>query len=80
MTPEEILLPEQMAAAQSGPVYQQAGMDNSRLMQIQNDAYSRQMSQIYNPMEIGGFNPMFRFFGRRGGAGRGAFRKAFRRN
>ena len=80
LTPEEILQPQQLAAAQSGPVYQQAGMDNSRLMQIQNDAYSRQMSQIYNPMEIGGFNPMFRFFGRRGGAGRGAFRKAFRRN
>ena len=80
LTPEEILQPQQAAAAQSGPAYQQAGMDNSRLMQIQNDAYSRQMSQIYNPMEIGGFNPMFRFFGRRGGPRRGAFRKAFRRN
>ena len=80
LTPEEILQPQQVAAAQSGPAYQQAGMDNSRLMQIQNDAYSRQMSRIYNPMEIGGFNPMFRFFGRRGGTRRGSFRKAFRRN
>ena len=80
LTPEEILEPQQVAPAQSGPAYQQAGMDNSRLMQIQNDAYSRQMSRIYNPMEIGGFNPMFRFFGRRGGPRRGAFRKAFRRN
>ena len=80
LTPEEILQPQQVAAAPSGPAYQQAGMDNSRLMQIQNDAYSRQMSRIYNPMEIGGFNPMFRFFGRRGGTRRGSFRKAFRRN
>jgi len=86
LTPEEILEPQQVAPAQSGPAYQQAGMDNSRLMQIQNDAYGRQMSQlynpppVYNPMEVGGFSPLFRFFGRRGGPRRGAFRKAFRRN
>ena len=78
LTPEEILEPQQVAPAQSSPAYQQAGMDNSRLMQIQNDAYSRQMSQIYNPMEVGGFNPLVRFFGRKG-RGSGAFRKAFRR-
>ena len=86
LTPQEILEPQQVAPTQSGPAYQQAGMDNSRLMQIQNDAYSRQMSQlynppqVYNPMEVGGFSPLFRFFGRRGGPRRGAFRKAFRRN
>lgn len=75
-TPEEILLPEQMAATQGAPAYQQTGLDPNRLMQIQQQAYA----QAYNPLTVGGFNPMFRFFGRRGGMGRGAFRTAFRRD
>ena len=70
LTPEEILLPEEMAA----PVYQQVagqtGVDPNRLMQIQQDAYL----QAFNPS----YNPMFRFFNR--GMRRGAFRKAFRRD
>lgn len=84
LTPEEILLPEQVAAAQTGPAYQQAvgqtGLDPNRLLQIQQQAYAQAFNP-YNPMTVGGFNPMFRFFGRRaGGLGRGAFRKAFRRD
>ena len=73
LTPEEILLPEQMAAAQTVPDYQQAqtGLDPNRLMQIQQDAYFR----AFNPT----FNPMFRFFDRRRPRG-GAFRRAFRRD
>mgnify|MGYP003136637289 CR=1 FL=1 len=70
LTPEEILLPEEVAA----PVYQQVagqtGVDPNRLMQIQQDAYL----QAFNPS----YNPMFRFFNR--GMRRGAFRKAFRRD
>jgi len=70
LTPEEILLPEE--TAQTGVDYQQAqtGLDPNRLMQIQQEAYL----QAFNPS----YNPMFRFFGRRG-MGRGSFRKAFRR-
>ncbi len=84
LTPEEILLPEQMSAAQTGPDYQQAagqtGVDPNRLLQIQQEAYARAFNP-YNPLTVGGFNPMFRFFGRRaGGMGRGAFRRAFRRD
>jgi len=72
LTPEEILLPEETAVAQTAPAYQQAqtGVDPNRLMQIQQEAYL----QAFNPS----YNPMFRFFGRRG-MGRGSFRKAFRR-
>ena len=72
LTPEEILLPVETARAQTGPDYQQAqtGVDPNRLMQIQQEAYL----QAFNPS----YNPMFRFFGRRG-MGRGSFRKAFRR-
>ena len=82
LTPEEILLPE--AVAQTGPAYQQAlpeqtGVDPNRLMQIQQEAYAQAFNP-YNPLTVGGFNPFFRFFGRRGGPRRGAFRKAFRRN
>ena len=73
-TPEEILLPEEVAPTEA-PTYQQAGLDNNRLMQIQQEAYR----QAYNPMTVGGFNPMFRFFGRRQGPRRGAFRRAFTR-
>ena len=84
LTPEEILLPEETAVAQTGPDYQQAvgqtGVDPNRLMQIQQEAYAQAFNP-YNPMTVGGFNPMFRFFGRRaGGMGRGAFRRAFRRD
>jgi hypothetical protein len=81
LTPEEILLPEQVAAAQAAPAYQQAqtGVDPNRLMQIQQRAYAQAFNP-YNPLTVGGFNPMFRFFGRRGGMGRGAFRTAFRRD
>tara|TARA_Y100000361_G_scaffold129542_1_gene125071 strand:+ start:109 stop:495 length:387 start_codon:yes stop_codon:yes gene_type:complete len=83
LTPEEILLPEQMAAAQTGPAYQQiegqTGVDPNRLMQIQQEAYARAFNP-YNPLTVGGFNPFFRFFDRRGGARRGAFRRAFRRD
>ena len=70
LTPEEILLPEE--TAQTGVDYQQAqtGVDPNRLMQIQQEAYL----QAFNPE----YNPMFRFFNRRG-MGRGSFRKAFRR-
>ena len=73
LTPEEILLPEETAVAQTGPAYQQAqtGLDPNRLMQIQQDAYL----QAFNPT----FNPMFRFFDRRRPRG-GAFRRAFRRD
>ena len=78
-TPEEILLEEE-APTQTGPTYQQAGLDNNNLMQIQQNAYNQELARIYNPLEIGGFNPMFRFFGRRGGQGRGSFRRAFRRD
>ena len=53
----------------------QTGVDPNRLMQIQQEAYR----QAYNPMTVGGFNPMFRFFGRRQGPRRGAFRRAFTR-
>ena len=74
LTPEEILLPEEVAPTEA-PTYQQAGLDNNRLMQIQQEAYR----QAYNPMTVGGFNPMFRFFGRRQGPRRGAFRRAFTR-
>jgi len=77
-TPEEILLEE--APTQTGSTYQQAGLDNNSLMQIQQNAYNQELARIYNPLEIGGFNPMFRFFGRRGGQGRGSFRRAFRRD
>jgi len=73
-TPEEILLPEEVAPIEA-PTYQQAGLDNNRLMQIQQEAYQ----QAYNPMTVGGFNPMFRFFGNRQGPRRGAFRRAFTR-
>ena len=83
LTPEEILLPEQMAAAQAAPVYQQAagqtGVDPNRLLQIQQEAY-QQAFNPYNPLTVGGFNPFFRFFDRRGGSRRGAFRRAFRRD
>ena len=83
LTPEEILLPEQMAAAQAAPVYQQAagqtGVDPNRLLQIQQEAY-QQAFNPYNPLTVGGFNPFFRFFNRRGGARRGSFRRAFRRD
>ena len=84
LTPEEILLPAQVAAAQTGPAYQQAlpeqtGVDPNRLLQIQQEAY-QQAFNPYNPLTVGGFNPFFRFFGRRGGSRRGAFRKAFRRD
>jgi len=75
LTPEEILLPEEVSPAAAGPTYQQTGLDNNRLMQIQQEAYR----QAYNPMTVGGFNPMFRFFGRRQGPRRGAFRRAFTR-
>ena len=74
LTPEEILLPEEVAPTEA-PTYQQAGLDNNRLMQIQQEAYR----QAYNPMTVGGFNPMFRFFGNRQGPRRGAFRRAFTR-
>ena len=82
LTPEEILLPE--AVAQTGPAYQQAlpeqtGVDPNRLMQIQQEAYAQAFNP-YNPLTVGGFNPFFRFFGRRGGGRRGAFRRAFRRD
>ena len=77
LTPEEILLPEQIGA-QTGPDYQQTGLDNNRLMQIQQEAY-QQAFNPYNPMTVGGFNPMFRFFGNRQGPRRGAFRRAFSR-
>ena len=80
LTPEEILLPEQMAAAQTGPDYQQTGLDNNALMQIQQNAYNQELARIYIPLEVGGFNPFFRFFGRRGGRGRGSFRRSFRRD
>jgi len=82
LTPEEILLPEETAVAQTGPDYQQAqtGLDPNRLLQIQQEAY-QQAFNPYNPLTVGGFNPFFRFFGRRaGGMGRGAFRRAFRRD
>mgnify|MGYP003152469224 CR=1 FL=1 len=84
LTPEEILLPEVAAAQQTGPAYQQVegqtGVDPNRLLQIQQEAYARAFNP-YNPLTVGGFNPMFRFFGRRaGGMGRGAFRRAFRRD
>ena len=74
LTPEEILLPEETAVAPTVPDYQQAqtGVDPNRLMQIQQDAYL----QAFNPS----YNPMFRFFNRRGGARRGAFRRALSRN
>jgi len=75
LTPEEILLPEEVSPAAAGPTYQQTGLDNNRLMQIQQEAYR----QAYNPMTVGGFNPMFRFFGSRQGPRRGAFRRAFTR-
>ena len=82
LTPEEILLPE--AVAQAAPAYQQAlpeqtGVDPNRLMQIQQEAYAQAFNP-YNPLTVGGFNPFFRFFGRRGGGRRGAFRRAFRRD
>lgn len=76
LTPEEILLPEEVSPAAAGPTYQQTGLDNNRLMQIQQEAYR----QAYNPMTVGGFNPMFRFFGSRQGPRRGAFRRAFTRS
>ena len=84
LTPEEILLPEQMAAAQAAPAYQQTlpeqtGVDPNRLLQIQQEAY-QQAFNPYNPLTVGGFNPFFRFFNRRGGARRGSFRRAFRRD
>ena len=77
LTPEEILLPEEVAPTEA-PTYQQAGLDNNRLMQIQQEAY-QQAFNPYNPMTVGGFNPMFRFFGNRQGPRRGAFRRAFTR-
>ena len=72
LTPEEILLPEETAVAQTGPDYQQAqtGLDPNRLLQIQQEAYQ----QAFNPS----YNPMFRFFNR--GMLRGSFRRAFRRD
>jgi hypothetical protein len=83
LTPEEILLPEVAQVAQTGPAYQQiegqTGVDPNRLMQIQQEAYAQAFNP-YNPLTVGGFNPFFRFFGRRGGGRRGAFRKAFRRD
>ena len=83
LTPEEILLPEVAQAVQTGPAYQQiegqTGVDPNRLMQIQQEAYAQAFNP-YNPLTVGGFNPFFRFFGRRGGGRRGAFRKAFRRD
>ena len=83
LTPEEILLPEQVAVQQTGPAYQQiegqTGVDPNRLLQIQQEAY-QQAFNPYNPLTVGGFNPFFRFFDRRRGARRGAFRRAFRRD
>ena len=84
LTPEEILLPEETAVAQTGPDYQQAlpeqtGVDPNRLLQIQQEAY-QQAFNPYNPLTVGGFNPFFRFFNRRGGSRRGSFRTAFRRD
>ena len=85
LTPEEILLPEvgRIDDSGMGPDYQQiegqTGVDPNRLMQIQQEAYARAFNP-YNPLTVGGFNPFFRFFDRRAGQRRGAFRRAFRRD